>query len=107
MTRIDDDMGGSLGQYLLKFAAIRDSGERVMIDGSCFSGCTLVTALIPKQRVCVTNEQSWGSMRVGLMIRAVSEPLAWRVRVYCIRCIHARFSVGSAFTAVLGHELSF
>jgi adenylate cyclase len=30
-----------------------------------------------------------------------------RVRVYCIRCIHARFSVGSAFTAVLGHELSF
>ena len=60
MTRIDDDMGGSLGQYLLKFAAIRDSGERVMIDGSCFSGCTLVTALIPKQRVCVTERAKLG-----------------------------------------------
>ena len=60
MTRIDDDMGGSLGQYLLKFAAIRDLGERVMIDGSCFSACTLVTALIPKQRVCVTERAKLG-----------------------------------------------
>jgi hypothetical protein len=60
MTRLDDDMGGSLGQYLLKFAAIRDSGERVMIDGSCFSACTLVTALIPKQRVCVTERAKLG-----------------------------------------------
>jgi hypothetical protein len=60
MTRIDDDMGGSLGQYLLKFAAIRDSGERVMIDGSCFSACTLVTALIPKQRICVTERARLG-----------------------------------------------
>jgi hypothetical protein len=60
MTRLDDDMGGSLGQYLLKFAAIRDSGERVMIDGSCFSACTLVTALIPKQRICVTERARLG-----------------------------------------------
>ena len=60
MTRIDDDMGGSLGEYLLKFAAIRDSGERVMIDGSCFSACTLVTALIPKQRICVTERARLG-----------------------------------------------
>ncbi len=60
MTRIDDDMGGSLGQYLLKFVAIRDSGERAMIDGSCFSACTLVTALIPKKRVCVTERAKLG-----------------------------------------------
>ena len=60
MMRIDDDMGGSLGQYLLKFATIRDSGERVMIDGSCFSACTLVTALVPKQRICVTERAKLG-----------------------------------------------
>ena len=29
MMRINEDMGGSLGQYLLKFATIRDSGEQV------------------------------------------------------------------------------
>src|SRR5262245_27851743 len=53
MTRIADDMGGPLGQYLLMFATIRDSGERVMIDGSCFSACTLVTALIPGDKICI------------------------------------------------------
>jgi len=60
MMRINEDMGGSLGQYLLKFATIRDSGEQVMIDGSCFSACTLVTALIPKQRICVTERAKLG-----------------------------------------------
>ncbi len=60
MMRIDDDSGGSLGQYLLKYARIRDSGERVMIDGSCYSACTLVTALIPKQRICVTERAKLG-----------------------------------------------
>lgn len=60
MTRIDGDMGGPLGQYLLMFAAIRDSGERVMIDGRCFSACTLVTALIPRDRICITERAVLG-----------------------------------------------
>jgi len=60
MTRIDGDMDGPLGKYLLKFAAIRDSGERVMIDGTCFSACTLVTALIPRDRICITDRAMLG-----------------------------------------------
>ena len=60
VTRIADDMGGPLGEYLLMFAAIRDSGEQVMIDGSCFSACTLVTALIPKDRICITKRAMLG-----------------------------------------------
>jgi len=60
MKRIADDMGGSLGEYLLMFAAIRDSGEQVMIDGSCFSACTLVTALIPEDRICITQRAALG-----------------------------------------------
>ena len=60
MTRIAEDMGGSLGDYLLKFAAMRDSGERVMIDGSCFSACTLVTALIPRGKICITERAMLG-----------------------------------------------
>ena len=58
--RIAEDMGGSLGDYLLMFAATRDSGEQVMIDGSCFSACTLVTALIPKHRICITERAMLG-----------------------------------------------
>src|SRR5947199_5742658 len=60
LTRIEDDKGGSLGKYLLMFAAIRDSGDLVVIDGSCFSACTLVTAMIPKNRVCVTERAMLG-----------------------------------------------
>ena len=60
MTRIAGDMGGPLGDYLLMFAAIRDSGERVMIDGRCFSACTLVTALVPKDKICITERAMLG-----------------------------------------------
>ena len=60
VTRIADDMGGPLGEYLLVFAAIRDAGGRVMIDGSCFSACTLVTALIPTDKICITERAMLG-----------------------------------------------
>jgi hypothetical protein len=60
MTRIAGDLGGPLGDYLLMFAAIRDSGEQVMIDGHCFSACTLVTALVPKDRICITERAMLG-----------------------------------------------
>ncbi len=60
LTRIEDDKGGSLGKYLLRFAALRDSGDRVVIDGGCFSACTLVTAMIPKERVCITERAALG-----------------------------------------------
>ena len=59
VTYIRDDMGGSLGKYLLMFAKIRDSGERVVIDGNCFSACTLVTTL-PKDRICITERAVLG-----------------------------------------------
>jgi hypothetical protein len=60
VTRIQNDMGGPIGKYLLMFAAIRDSGEHVIIDGNCFSACTLVTAMIPKQRICITKRAALG-----------------------------------------------
>ena len=47
LTRIQDDVGGRIGQYVETFAALRDSGERVMIDGACLSACTMVLGLDP------------------------------------------------------------
>jgi hypothetical protein len=52
--RIQGDEGGQIGSYLQKFAQVRDSGERVVIDGRCFSACTLALAVIPRNRICVT-----------------------------------------------------
>ncbi len=60
LTRIAGDMGGPMGEYLLMFASIRDAKERVMIDGRCFSACTLVTALIPSDKICITERAMLG-----------------------------------------------
>ena len=40
--------------------AIRDSGQRVIIDGPCLSACTLVLGVIPRERICVTRRARLG-----------------------------------------------
>ena len=37
--RITDDMGGLMTEYASRFADIRSSGEKVVIDGPCYSAC--------------------------------------------------------------------
>jgi hypothetical protein len=52
--RIYDDPGGQIGIYLDKYQALRQSGERVEIDGLCASACTTLLGSIPAGRICVT-----------------------------------------------------
>jgi hypothetical protein len=52
--RIANDTGGRIGTYLTKYQALRKSGQRVMIDGTCASACTLLLGVIPHNRICVT-----------------------------------------------------
>jgi hypothetical protein len=52
--RIAGDAGGQIGAYLQRHDAMRQSGERVVIDGPCFSACTMVLGAIPRNRICVT-----------------------------------------------------
>jgi hypothetical protein len=54
------DPGGSIDQYERRYAAIRASGEQVVIDGPCYSACTLVLGLVPRDRVCVTARARLG-----------------------------------------------
>lgn len=58
--RVAEDRGGQIGQYLQTFAAVRSSGERVVIDGNCLSACTMVLGLIPPDRVCATSRARFG-----------------------------------------------
>jgi hypothetical protein len=57
---ITEDRGGQIGQYLQAFAALRSSGEDVVVDGNCFSACTLLLGLIPRERVCATSRARFG-----------------------------------------------
>jgi hypothetical protein len=58
--RISGDPGGEVAAYLHKYQEIRDSGQRVVIDGPCLSACTLLTGIIPRSHVCVTSRAMLG-----------------------------------------------
>jgi hypothetical protein len=58
--RITDDPGGQIGPYLQNLAAMRNSGEQVVIDGPCLSACTMVLGMIPRSHICVTPRAKLG-----------------------------------------------
>jgi hypothetical protein len=58
--RIRSSAGGEVGSYLALFEVVRESGQRVIIDGPCLSACTLVLSLVPKSRICVTRRAVLG-----------------------------------------------
>ena len=58
--RILSSPGGEVGPFLDLFQQVRNSGERVVIDGPCLSACTLVLSLVPNSRICVTRRAVLG-----------------------------------------------
>ena len=58
--RILASPGGQVGPFLELFDRVRESGERVVIDGPCMSACTLVLSVVPHERICVTRRAVLG-----------------------------------------------
>ena len=58
--RILASPGGEVGPFLQLFDRVRESGERVIIDGPCLSACTLVLSTVPSDRICVTRRAVLG-----------------------------------------------
>jgi hypothetical protein len=58
--RITRDFGGHVEQYKKRYEAIRDNGERVVIDGICNSACTLVLGIVPLSKICITPRAAMG-----------------------------------------------
>jgi hypothetical protein len=58
--RILNDPGGEVSSYLRTFYQMRASGERIIIDGPCLSACTLLTGIVPRDHVCITNRAVLG-----------------------------------------------
>jgi hypothetical protein len=65
MVRITDDHGGNMGAYLSRYMALRDTGEQIVIDGTCSSACTLVLGIVPQDRICVTANAVLGFHAAG------------------------------------------
>lgn len=58
--RIVGDPGGEVSAYLHKYQQIRASGQKIVIDGPCLSACTLLTGVIPRDRICITHRAMLG-----------------------------------------------
>ena len=58
--RILASPGGQVGPFVDLFDRVRESGERVVIDGPCLSACTLVLSIVPDDRICVTRRAVLG-----------------------------------------------
>jgi hypothetical protein len=58
--RIIQSPGGQVGPFLELFERVRESGDRVVIDGPCLSACTLVLSIVPGERICVTRRAVLG-----------------------------------------------
>ena len=61
---------------------MRESGERVVIDGPCLSACTLVLMTVPEERICVTRRAVLGfhaARSIDRRGRMYAEPEASRV----------------------------
>src|SRR5258707_4000980 len=57
---ISDDVGGKMLDYTTHFQQVRDSGEPVVIAGTCVSACTMVLGLVPSDRICATQNAVLG-----------------------------------------------
>ena len=57
---ITGDHGGYVAEYKARYQRIRDRHERVIIDGTCNSACTLVFGIVPLNKICVTPRASVG-----------------------------------------------
>lgn len=81
--RIHDDPGGQIGEYLAKYHALRLSGERVVIDGTCASACTMLLGTIPRNRICVTPRatlafhSAWNPAPGGDVVSSAGNQLLW------------------------------
>ena len=58
--RIEASPGGEASSFIEFFEQLRQSRERVVIDGPCFSACTLVLIIMPRNRICVTQRAVFG-----------------------------------------------
>ena len=57
---IRQDRGGRIDAYLYRFATVRHSGQRVVVDGPCMSACTVLLGTVPKDHICVTPRATFG-----------------------------------------------
>ena len=112
--RILQSPGGKVGPFLDLFEELRNSGERVVIDGPCLSACTLVLSMVPSDHICVTRRAVLGFHAARSMDkrgRTYAEPEASQIvlQTYPARVrnwIRSRGGLTSRLLLLRGRELA-
>jgi hypothetical protein len=112
--RILGSPGGLVGPFVETFERLRQSGERVIIDGPCYSACTLVLSMLPRQQICVTRRAVFGFHGARLLHedgRLRPEPRASRFVLQTYppdvrRWIQRRGGLSSRLLLLRGRELA-
>jgi hypothetical protein len=113
VVRITGDRGGNIGAYWLRYMALRDAGEEIIIDGVCSSACTLVLGIVPHGRICVTQNAVLGfhaAWRPGFLgFEIINDPATrtlWNIYPVPIRqWINRNGGLGLATIYLSGPEL--
>jgi hypothetical protein len=58
--KVYDKHGGSVHRYDKRWARLAARGVNVQIVGPCQSACTVLLGHIPRSRICVTSNASFG-----------------------------------------------
>jgi hypothetical protein len=112
--RILASPGGEVGPFLDLFEGVRDSGERVVIDGPCLSACTLVLSIVPRDRICVTRRAVLGfhaARSIDQRGRIYAEPQASEVVLEAypspvLHWIERHGGLSSRLLLLRGHQLA-
>jgi hypothetical protein len=111
---ITSDNGGQIGAYVARYSKVRQSGERVVIDGDCLSACTIVVGMIPPERLCATRNAVLGFHAAWLpdgegRVRASRDGTEVLMKFYppsLRRWIAQRGGLNSRLTLLRGRELA-
>jgi hypothetical protein len=57
---VSDNHGGSVAEYAARWAGLAARGVDVRIEGPCQSACTVLLGHIPRSKICVTPQASFG-----------------------------------------------
>ena len=65
---IPDDPGGVIVDFVSKYSDMRDSEEKIVIDGECVSACTVLLGLLRPENICATPNAVLGFHSASLRI---------------------------------------
>jgi hypothetical protein len=68
---ITNDPGGVIDEFIEKYRTLRETNAKIIVDGPCYSACTLVLALVPKENVCITPYAIFGFHSASLGMTGV------------------------------------